>query len=283
MHTVADQYVVDEFGQGAATVLLLGGAAQWPGLLARHGIVADVVADADGLISRLAADWSIGTVVVDLDLATPALLERLARGSGMPRLIALCAAGAAELGGLALAVPGIDFQPSTIDDDALATAVAAALHPAAGVGVAELSDRGAARIGALSAEVERIATALASLAATERAPASAVLTVTAAQVRALIKRRRLRERYFPAELFSDPAWDMLLDLIAAQLEAKSVSVSSLCIAAAVPTTTALRWIRSLCDAGLFLRHTDPSDARRAFIALSPATAASMLDYLAAAR
>ena len=42
---------------------------------------------------------------------------------------------------------------------------------------------------------------------------------------------------------------MLLDLLAARLERERVSVSSLCIAAAVPPTTALRWIRTLTDKG----------------------------------
>jgi len=36
---------------------------------------------------------------------------------------------------------------------------------------------------------------------------------------------------------ADPAWDMLLDLTAARAESRAVSVSSLCIAAGVPTTT----------------------------------------------
>jgi DNA-binding MarR family transcriptional regulator len=72
---------------------------------------------------------------------------------------------------------------------------------------------------------------------------------------------------------------MLLDLTAAQLEGKPVPVSSLCIAAAVPTTTALRWIRSLSEAGLFERRVDPSDARRTYINLSSDAASAMLGYL----
>jgi DNA-binding MarR family transcriptional regulator len=54
-----------------------------------------------------------------------------------------------------------------------------------------------------------------------------------------------------------------------------VSVSSLCIAAAVPTTTALRWIKQLADRGLLERRSDPADARRAFIALAPTAQAAM--------
>ncbi|WP_257544991.1 MarR family winged helix-turn-helix transcriptional regulator [Sphingopyxis sp. DBS4] len=97
-------------------------------------------------------------------------------------------------------------------------------------------------------------------------------------VRRMLRQRRMREQYFPADLFADPAWDMLLDLYAARLERQPVSVSSLCIAAAVPATTALRWIKTMTDAGLFLREADPFDGRRIFIALSEGAADAMARY-----
>ena len=97
-------------------------------------------------------------------------------------------------------------------------------------------------------------------------------------VRRMLRQRRMREQYFPADLFADPAWDMLLDLYAARLERQPVSVSSLCIAAAVPATTALRWIKTMTDAGLFLREADPLDGRRIFIALSEGAAEAMARY-----
>lgn len=96
--------------------------------------------------------------------------------------------------------------------------------------------------------------------------------------RRTLRRRRLREQYFPADLFADPAWDMLLDLYAARLEQQPVSVSSLCIAAAVPATTALRWIRTMTEAGLFVRESDPQDGRRIFIALADSTSDAMARY-----
>ena len=43
---------------------------------------------------------------------------------------------------------------------------------------------------------------------------------------------------------------VLLDLFAAELEGNRVSVSSLCIAAGVAPTTALRWIARMTDMGL---------------------------------
>ena len=90
------------------------------------------------------------------------------------------------------------------------------------------------------------------------------------RIRHLISMRRLRDRFFSPDLFADPAWDILLDLSASRLEGRSVSVSSLCIAAAVPPTTALRWIRMMTDQGLLERRADAADARRMFVDISDA-------------
>jgi hypothetical protein len=101
---------------------------------------------------------------------------------------------------------------------------------------------------------------------------------TAKFIRENIKLRRMRDRHFPPDLFADPAWDILLDLFASRLEGITVSVSSLCIAAAVPATTALRWVTGMTSSGILLRRHDPSDARRVFIELSEETAVAMATY-----
>src|SRR5690606_19580722 len=95
--------------------------------------------------------------------------------------------------------------------------------------------------------------------------------------------RRMRDQYLPADLFADPAWDMMLDLLAARLAGQHVSVSSLCIAAAVPPTTALRWIRQLTDRAIFARIDDPTDGRRVFIELTDTAAEAMLAWVQAVR
>lgn len=97
-------------------------------------------------------------------------------------------------------------------------------------------------------------------------------------VQRIIRQRRLRARYFESGLFADPAWDILLDLTAARAEHRRVSVTSLCIAAAVPTTTALRWITQLTEMGILVREQDEEDKRRAFIALSDSAADAMARY-----
>jgi hypothetical protein len=181
----------------------------------------------------------------------------------------------------------IDAADAIVFDDDAPSVVTAILQRLREGSATELRERveGTALISALSAEAARIADALARLAEDAgpnagRASASAPpMAVDAAMVRALIKLRRDRDRHFPSEIFADPAWDMLLDLAAARLEGQRVSVSSLCIASAVPTTTALRWIRSLSEAGLFVRATDARDARRTWIGLSDEAHQAMMAWL----
>jgi len=57
--------------------------------------------------------------------------------------------------------------------------------------------------------------------------------------------RRARERNLPAELFGEPAWDMLLALCGARRE--GLSVATLCDASGVPESSVVRWIRVLED------------------------------------
>lgn len=94
-------------------------------------------------------------------------------------------------------------------------------------------------------------------------------------VRDIILFRRKRERLLGERLFADPVWDMMLDLYAAHYEGVSVSISSLCIAAYVPATTALRGIKAMIASGHFIREDDPNDGRRSIITMSSETRAKM--------
>ncbi len=88
------------------------------------------------------------------------------------------------------------------------------------------------------------------------------------EIKALLKLRRHRDRFFGAGLFADPAWDILLELYASALGQYRLSVSHLCQGAAVPATTALRWINHLEGRGMIVRRADPTDGRRQFLMLS---------------
>ena len=157
-------------------------------------------------------------------------------------------------------------------------------------------DVDAVRLQRLADEVGRIARTLANLSAAGPLSGAAVAdlrpgffpepatddgALSVRMIRGMIRQRRLRDRFFDSNLFADPAWDMLLDLMAARLERIQVSVSSLCIAACVPPTTALRWIKMMTDQGLFERVADPVDGRRIFIRLSDSAAQAMTRLLSA--
>jgi DNA-binding MarR family transcriptional regulator len=92
--------------------------------------------------------------------------------------------------------------------------------------------------------------------------------VDASTIRMLLKARRRREAIFGEDLFADPAWDILLDMYASQLSQRRTSVTDLCHAAAVPQTTALRWISKLERDGWLRREADPFDARRSRLELT---------------
>ena len=166
----------------------------------------------------------------------------------------------------------------------LATALSGALEES---GVADVGKDNAARLRQLSDEMGRIASTLARLSSGPGAPAirpaeiaTPMPDIDAETVRAVIRARRLRSRFFTEELFADPAWDMLLDLLQAEIAQLRVPVSSLCIAAAVPATTALRWIKTMTEQGLFVRRADPHDGRRVFVELAPAASDAMRRYFA---
>ncbi|HEX8400656.1 MAG TPA: MarR family transcriptional regulator [Allosphingosinicella sp.] len=144
--------------------------------------------------------------------------------------------------------------------------------------------KGTSRLQQLSEEAGRIASALASLSVSEaERERFGERPLDASRVRAIIRARRLRDQFLGPELFADPAWDMLLDLLAARLEGQQVAVSSLCIAAAVPPTTALRWIKALTEQGILVRVADPQDGRRIHIELAEQVSVALETYLRAAQ
>ena len=250
----------------------------------------------DGAAERL--DQQIAVGLVWLECADPAalpsdaLLDRLARlaGSGEAAVVATAPPSMIDL--LFARLDQGSAQILIDPDDAmragaLSLALANVDRPSR---VSDVGRDNAVRLRQLSDEMGRIAATLARLSSTPDETAPAVFRLieppkdapplSVDVVRAVIRSRRLRSHFFTEELFADPAWDMLLDLTQAELAQHRVPVSSLCIAAAVPATTALRWIKSMTDAGLFVRRADPHDGRRVFVELSPQASAAMRGYFA---
>lgn len=217
-------------------------------------------------------------------------LNGLAQAQG-PRSVVLMTPELVDIAAAHLTHPDITLLCEASDLEGVA-ALALALAPTPTLMFEERGDDLSMQLRRVREEVGRIARALATVAGNEDrvvpAPPRPILEEPipaiaeepgTALLRQLIRARRLRERFFEAEMFADPAWDMLLDLMLARMEGRAVAVSSLCIAAAVPPTTALRWIKRLTDEGLFVRTADPLDGRRVFIDLSEPAAISMMRYL----
>jgi hypothetical protein len=101
----------------------------------------------------------------------------------------------------------------------------------------------------------------------------------AAFARQILAARGRIGNFVAADLFADPARDILLDLFVAGEEGRRISISSCCIAASVPPTTALRWIGMLKKRQLIQETTDPADGRRKWLSLTPDVHIAMRDYV----
>lgn len=103
------------------------------------------------------------------------------------------------------------------------------------------------------------------------------------RAQALYELRRARALFFgsDADLFAEPAWDMLLDLFIARGRGHNLSISDTCVGAEVPPTTGLRWIGLLETRGLVERVRDSHDGRRCFLRLTPSGYETMRLYLEA--
>ena len=244
---------------------------------------------------RIELQASASAVWIELDRdAGPSgdeLLDHVSRDASDGRYAAIVSATADLIDPLTALLDGSEVE-LIIDADDADRAAALALATAR-VGLPErlsdvAADRNAARLRQLSEEVSRIASTLARLSTGPSAAPPAPVNVAAEDlpplpaetVRAVIRARRLRSRYFAEHLFADPAWDMLLDLLQAEISHLRVPVSSLCIAAAVPATTALRWLKTMVQEGLFVRRADPHDGRRVFVELAPETSHALRRYFA---
>lgn len=186
--------------------------------------------------------------------------------------------------------PGVELIVDGDDAQRAAALAIATARAGEGLRLSDVAaDRNADRLRQLSDEVSRIAATLSRL-STGPGSAPPVIhpaangdapPVSAETVRSVIRARRLRARYFQEDLFADPAWDMMLDLLQAEISHLRVSVSSLCIAAAVPATTALRWLKTLVSQGIFVRRADPHDGRRVFVELAPDASHALRRYFEA--
>ena len=285
-----------DYGPGRPALLIGDEAARLDearSIIAAAGVRIGGVCDIAGALDRLDAQLSTGLLWLECGIHWPGddLVARIGAlaDEGTPVVVSI---GQGLIDAASAALPQSNVQ-LLVDADAIARAAALSVALVDGGAPARVSDVGrdnAVRLRQLSDEVGRIAASLARLSTAPAEPPPVLVAhdfdkageVDIEQVRAVIRARRLRERFFEPELFADPAWDMLLDLLQAEIAQHRVPVSSLCIAAAVPATTALRWIKTMTDSGLFVRRADPHDRRRIFVELAPATSDAMRAYFSEA-
>jgi hypothetical protein len=97
-------------------------------------------------------------------------------------------------------------------------------------------------------------------------PSDGVLVELARQIYDARRKRSILHNW--ADLFGEPAWDILLDLFIAAHDGRHVSVTSACLASGAPPSTALRWLQLLEEKGLVVRENDLRDARRKHVRIS---------------
>jgi DNA-binding MarR family transcriptional regulator len=97
----------------------------------------------------------------------------------------------------------------------------------------------------------------------------------------LLSWRRRREQLFGAHLFSEPVWDMMLDLLVHHEQGRLVNVTSLCVASMASFSTALRWIQAMEKEGFVVREPDPHDRRQILVRPTPEFIARFRQFLEA--
>ena len=87
-------------------------------------------------------------------------------------------------------------------------------------------------------------------------------------INVLVAFRKKRAEVFSAGYFSDPAWDILLDLADAEISGSALCVTQLGLDNSCPTATIIRHINKLLKDGFIIRRKDGYDCRRTFVMLS---------------
>ena len=78
---------------------------------------------------------------------------------------------------------------------------------------------------------------------------------------------------------SAPELNILMDLYVNEQDRRPVSVGDACIAARVPSTSALRSIDGLIGSGMLVRYPDPRDSRRKLLELTEHSRTLVRDFV----
>lgn len=226
----------------------------------------------------MAEDPTVGILVTDLDLpmldGVTLLDEIVARFSRQRPIVSLVITGHAslELVVASMRHDARDFLPKPVSAEQLA----AALRRASRIWREQsLARQVESRPHQPAPGGDAANGEAAAVPAAEAGMGDELLSV----VRSIMDMQQRRKSFLDPQLFSDPSWDILLELTAAKCEGKPLPVSSACAATGVPFSTALRYVRQLVDANLVRRWKDTGDRRRDMLELADGAMAAMSDYL----
>lgn len=241
--------VVDDDEEALEECVGLLASFEAPILKARNAISA---------LLSLTSKTNVGVVVTDIrmpgmdGISFLAEVQRLFQGQHCPKFVIITGHGTLDAAVAALRLDAIDFLQKPIDGSDLVCSVIRALSRYEAM--ISLGDRHSTNFGAKQA-------LLSSAGKFDHADHSRVINV--------MRARRRRTDILGGDIFSEPAWTMLLELYLATLERRLLSVTGLTFASGAPNTTALRRIDDLVELQLIERAVDTYDRRRTHVFLSP--------------
>jgi len=97
-------------------------------------------------------------------------------------------------------------------------------------------------------------------------------------VRSARSLRRLRRQLFGCDIYSGPAWEILLHLFESHLLERRDTVGNVTDGTELPGATSLRWMTRLEQEGLIRLRDDHLDRRRRYVELTGAGADLMTRY-----
>jgi biotin operon repressor len=136
----------------------------------------------------------------------------------------------------------------------------------------------------LSRELREIAGALEILADLEAQRDRAIVyqvSISAPCVHTILFVRRLRTQFLGFEV-PEPAWGMMLAILAVRLDGGRLSLDELSNASGMSRRTAERWVRRMEKEGFLQVHRQPEAGRKALVDLTEQAADLVKNYLDAA-
>lgn len=269
-------------GRGRVEVLVVeddpAARAEYCELLTSLGYSCSSVADGTEALNVIASKPNIGIVLTDLDLPTmdglSLLSELQARFTPFRPMVAIVVTGMTTL---ETAMEVMRFDATDFLCKPVSPALLAASLRRASARWSMLDSQ--FRLLALMEQGNRDVLNSSGATKAKNSRLNPNRDVLRKFVRSILKARQQRSEFMDISKFADPAWDIMLDLTSASLEGRSVPALSVGVAANVPMTTALRYVKRLVEDGVIKRWDDPDDKRRSLLALEDHALEGMIQYL----